>query len=125
MPGKGQISLSTYQSALLHSVELWKNTGKVRSLLVYGLENDATFFEGIEWLASNGIQPIISPFRALNGTVYSDTVPPSTQKLIEIYDTASKICQKYHIELGPDCMYCQNNTLSFDSRVVFLFDKKN
>ena len=122
MPGKGQIPLTTYQNALLHSVELWGNKGKVRSLLVYGLETDSTFLEGIEWLASNGIPPIISPFRALRGTIYADTVPPSTKNLIQIYNKASKICQKYNLNLGPDCIYCQNNTLSFDSRVVSHFD---
>lgn len=122
MPGKGQILLSTYKNALLHSVELWGNTGKVRSLLVYGLEGDSYFFEGIRWLAANGIQPIISPFRALSGTEYADTVPPTTEKLIHIYNTASDICQKYNINLGPDCIYCQNNTLSFDARIVSPFD---
>lgn len=122
MPGKGQIPLTTYQNALLHSVELWGNKGKVRSLLVYGLESDSSFLEGIEWLASNGVQPIISPFRALSGTIYADTVPPSTKNLIQIYNKASKICQKYNLNLGPDCIYCQNNTLSFDSRVVSHFD---
>ncbi len=122
MPGKGAISLLTYQEALLHGVELWGKTGKVRSILVYGLENDASFFEGIEWLASNGIQPIISPFRALNGTVYENTVPPNTQKIIDIYHKSSDICQKYNLNLGPDCIYCQNNTLSFNPCIVVPFD---
>ena len=118
MPGKGEIPLSIYKNALLQSVELWGNTGKVRSILVYGLESDSSFFKGIEWLASNGIQPIISPFRALCGTVYADTVPPSTDNLIQIYNKASQICKKYNLNLGPNCIYCQNNTLSFDSRVI-------
>lgn len=121
MPGKGKIPLSTYQNALLYSVKLWGNTGKVRSLLVYGLESDSTFLEGIEWLASNGIQPVISPFRALSGTVYANTAPPTTQNLMQIYDKASQICKKYNLNLGPDCIYCQNNTLSFDARVVSRF----
>lgn len=122
MPGKGEIPLTTYQNALLCSTKLWGNTGKVRSLLVYGLEADTTFLEGVEWLASNGIQPIISPFRALSGTVFADTVPPTTQNLIHIYNKASKICEKYNLNLGPECINCQNNTLSFDSRIVSHFD---
>lgn len=122
MPGKGKIPLTTYQNALLHSVKLWGNMGKVRSLLIYGLEADSTFLEGIEWLASNGIQPIISPFRALGGTVYADAVPPSTKDLIKIYNQATDICQRYSLNLGPDCIYCQNNTLSFDVRVISHFD---
>lgn len=122
MPGKGHIPLSTYQKALLHSVKLWGNTGKVRSLLVYGLENDMDFLEGIKWLSSHGIQPIISPFRALCGTAYANTVPPNTEKLIKIFNQVSDICKKYNMNPGPDCIYCQNNTLSFDSRVVFQHD---
>lgn len=121
MPGKGNIPLATYKNALLHSTELWGTTGKVRSLLVYGLEADETFLEGIEWLSSHGIQPIISPFRALRGTVYENTVPPETQKLINIYNKASTICQKYNLNLGPDCIYCQNNTLSFTSHIFSRF----
>ena len=48
MPGKGAIALETYKNALLYSVKLWGKTGNVRSLLVYGLEKNATFFFGIE-----------------------------------------------------------------------------
>lgn len=115
MPGKGKITLDTYKKALLHSVQLWGNTGNVRSLLVYGLEKDADFLQGVEWLASNGIQPIISPFRALRGTEYAHTVPAATERLIKIFEKANRICQMYHINLGPDCIYCQNNTLSFNA----------
>lgn len=118
MPGKGEIKLDTYKAALLHSVKLWGNTGNVRSLLLYGLESDSTFFEGIEWLASNGIQPVISPFRSLKGTEYAHIVPPSTEKLIEIFDKANNICQKNSLNLGPDCILCQNNTLSFNPCIV-------
>ena len=118
MPGKGKISLETYKNALLHGVELWGKTGNVRSLLIYGLEPDSSFWDGILWLTSNGIQPIISPFRALNGTAYKDTVPPSTQKLMKVYAQATEICNKFNLNLGPDCIYCQNNTLSFDSAVI-------
>ena len=125
MPGKGQIPLLDYKSALLYSTKLWGKTGNVRSLLVYGLENDSTFLEGITWLASNGIQPIISPFRPLKGTVYADTVPPSTLKLLQIYEISTQICAKYNLKLGPDCIYCQNNTLSFDAHIISRFDKKS
>lgn len=122
MPGKGTISLDTYKNALLYSTKLWGTTGKVRSLLIYGMETDETFLEGIEWLSLNGIQPIISPFRALGGTVYANMVPPETQKLIQIYNKASNICRNHNLNLGPDCIYCQNNTLSFASHIFSRFD---
>lgn len=125
MPGKGKIPINTYQKSLLYSVKLWGNTGNVKSILIYGLESDETFLKCVEWLSSNGIQPIISPFRPLKGTALANTVPTSTEKLIQIYYKASDICKKYNIKLGPDCIYCQNNTISFDSDVISPYDMKN
>lgn len=113
MPGKGRIPLEQYKETLIKSVELWGNTGNVRSLLIYGLDSDENFFAGIEWLASHGIQPIISPFRALKGTRLENYVPPSSERLITVYEKSTVICKKYGLNLGPDCIYCQNNTLSF------------
>lgn len=121
MPGKSNISLEVYKKALLHSVKLWGNTGNVRSILIYGLEPDEDFINGIIWLASNGIQPIISPFRALRGTLYESEVPPNTDKLLEIYEASQTICNKNNLELGPSCIYCQNNTLSFNPQMSFDF----
>lgn len=116
MPGKGNISLNCYKAALLHSVKLWGNNGNVKSLLVYGLEPDDSFLKGVSWLASHGIQPIISPFRPLKGTAFENKFPPSTQQLLTIFYKAEKICNRYHLSLGPSCVHCQNNTLSFSEQ---------
>lgn len=112
MPHKGAISLGEYQSALIHAVKLWGNTGKVKSLLVYGLETDKSFLSGIHWLASHGIQPIISVFRPLRNTEMQDRIPPESTSLQKIYFDALSICQLYNLYPGPDCLFCQNNTLS-------------
>lgn len=112
MPYKGIIPLSEYQNVLKYAVKLWGNTGKVKCLLVYGLEAEKSFLNGIEWLASNGIQPVISVFRPLRNTEMQNRIPPESISLQKIYFEALSICQPYNLYPGPECLFCQNNTLS-------------
>ncbi len=112
MPHKGSISLREYKNALIRAVELWGNTGNVKCLLVYGLETDNSFLSGIYWLASHGIQPIISVFRPLRNTKMQNIIPPESSVLQKIYYDALSICQSYNLYPGPECLFCQNNTLS-------------
>lgn len=122
MHGKGDISLDIYKAALLHSVQLWGMNGNVKSILVYGLEPDTSFLEAVNWLASHGIQPVISPFRPLSGTPLENRIPPTTEQLMDIYFKAENICRQYQLSLGPSCIYCQNNTLSFNDQTLLSFD---
>ncbi|MBP3459374.1 MAG: ATP-grasp domain-containing protein [Lachnospiraceae bacterium] len=112
MPGKGNIPLKQYMDALKQGVSLLGESGNVRSIILVGLENDETFFRGIEELAKNHIQPILSIFRPLPKTKMFHETPPSNEYLIQVYNKASKLCEKYGMRLGPSCVQCQNNTLS-------------
>lgn len=112
MPGKGNISLDVYIKAFKEAVRLWGKHGAVRSLIIYGLENDDIFLEGLEKLCSMGVEPIISAFRPLAGTIMQDYMPPKTQDIICMYKKASKIAEKFGLILGPDCIPCRNNTIS-------------
>ncbi len=120
MPGKGSISVENYKEALLKAVELWGKTGNVKSSILYGLESDASFLSGIEWLASHGIQPIISIFRPLQNTEMKNRIVPESTTLKKIFYAALNICQTYHLNPGPDCVYCQNNTLSLSNDIFSL-----
>lgn len=113
MPGKGDIPIEEYQSALLKAVSLWGEKGKVKSSLIYGIEPDDSFFEGVRWLSMHGIQPIVSIFRPLRNTVCSDYIPPDDIALAKVYDKITVITEDTPVSLGPDCVFCQNNTLSF------------
>lgn len=112
MPYKGSVSLSEYENAFKYAVKLWGSTGKVKCLLVYGLETEKSFLNGIHWLASNGIQPVISVFRPLRNTEMQNRIPPESISLQNIYFEALSICQLYNLYPGPECVFCQNNTLS-------------
>lgn len=119
MSGKGSVSLEKYKEALLKAVELWGTGGSVKSSILYGLESDVSFLSGIEWLASHGIQPVISVFRPLQNTKMKNRIVPGSAILQKIFYIASNICQTYHLNLGPNCVYCQNNTLSLSNDIFY------
>ena len=112
MPGKGKFPLSQYLSALEDGVLLWGNGGDVRTLFIAGLESTESLLQGIEVVASRGIMPILSVFRALKGTETENIVPPSNRWLLDLFESGERICQRYKLHLGPSCPACQNNTLS-------------
>ena len=47
MPGKGAILRKEYFAALKEAVKYWGNTGKVRSLMIVGLESEESLLQGI------------------------------------------------------------------------------
>ena len=113
MPGKGKIIEDIYFAAFEKAVKLWGNTGNVRSLLIYGFDLWDDFIEGIERLCKKGIEPIISIFRPLINTPLENLNPPPTVELFSLYRRCQSIARAHSLILGPDCMECQNNTLSY------------
>ena len=118
MPGKGKIPLKLYYTMLKESTHIWGKSGNVRSMIVVGLEKEQSLMEGIEYLAQNGIQPILSPFGPRQDTVLKDYIPFNSEKLLKIFLEADRICRKYGIKPGPDNIECQNNTLSIPDKYL-------
>lgn len=118
MPGKGEIPLKQYENAFEKAVDLWGNKGAVRSLMVLGLEACESFYNGINWLSEHGVMPIISVFRPMDTIYLSNVLPPENEKLEEIYYKALEITKKYNLFPGPDCIDCQNNTLSLPQNLL-------
>ncbi len=63
-------------------------------------------------LIENGIQPMLSVFRPLQGTALERYLPPKMTALYRLYFAMEKECEAHALHLGPSCLYCQNNTLS-------------
>lgn len=112
MPGKGTIPLKQYIDTLKVSTSLWGKTGNVRSALIVGLNSQKTLLEAIQYLCQLGVQPMLSVFRPMIGTKLENTVSPSNQTLLSIYNKATDICSDYNLELGPTCKECRNNMLA-------------
>lgn len=115
MPGKGAIPLERYGNALEKAVELLGNKGAVRTAFVVGLESMDSVLEGVEYACSRGVAPIFSVFRPIPYTEMETVNPPENEWLLELYEKADAICQRYGLKMGPECPACQNNTLAFDT----------
>lgn len=115
MPGKGNIPLERYKKAMEKAVSLLGNKGAVRSAFVVGLESMESLLQGVEFICKIGVAPIFSVFRPIPYTEMENVNPPENEWLLEAYQKAEAICSRYKLKMGPDCVACQNNTLSFDS----------
>lgn len=115
MPGKGFIPLERYRVALEKAVEQLGNKGAVRSAFILGLEKMDSLLEGVEFVCKLGVAPIFSVFRPIPCTEMEYVNPPENEWLLDAYEKAELICNKYDLKLGPDCPACQNNTLAFDT----------
>lgn len=116
MPGKSIISREHYYETLEMAVSLWGKEGNVRSMIILGLEPEESVLAGIEKLCKIGVQPMLSIFRPLKDTPLYSYMPPATEVLLEQYKKIKSICQKYNQNLGPTCIFCQNNTLSIPEK---------
>lgn len=122
MPGKGELSLEVYDRNFKTAVKLWGKNCKVRSAFIVGLENKESLYAGIEYVCKIGVSPILSLFKPILGTELEYMLPPSNSEILDICRHIQKICNKYNIELGPSCSYCEDNTLKISSN-QFIFPK--
>ena len=111
MPGKGQIPLQTYIEALKNSVNIWGNTGNVRTMFIVGLESKNSLLTGIDNICRLGVSPILSLFKPIDGTPLSHLLPPSDEEILDIVCKVETICKKHNVPMGPTCVCCEDNTL--------------
>lgn len=89
--------------------------GRVRSMLMVGLEPMADTLDGIRAIVERGCVPVLSPFRPDPATPLRDAAPPSAELLEETYLRALDITSAADVRLGPSCPPCSHNTLTFTS----------
>ena len=92
--------------------------GRVRSMLLVGLEPIESTLKGVEAIAERGGLPVLSPFRPDTVTPMRKVPPPSYQLMREVYVRGQEIATKYGVVLGPTCPPCTHNTLSFAEDVT-------
>lgn len=112
MPGKWKLGKSQYFELIDRAVETF-GAGRVRSLLIVGLEPLEDTLRGVEALAQRGCEPVLSPFRPDPSTPLRHHSPPTISQLIELYERSIEIATRYAVRLGPKCVPCQHNTLTF------------
>ena len=87
--------------------------GRVRSLLLVGIEPIEDTLAGVEALAARGCDPVLSPFRPDPSTPMRAIPPPTEADLGEVWERSEEIVARYGMRLGPRCVPCMHNTLTF------------
>lgn len=111
MPGKSCITIDKYLSVLENAVKIWGNAGAVRSIFILGLEPKESLLEGIEQICKLGVSPILSILKPIPNTRLEHMISFRNKEIIALYKDILSICEKYHVTLGPQCHYCEDNTL--------------
>jgi hypothetical protein len=111
--GKYDIGRENYLRFIEDAVDVF-GLGKIRSLLMIGIEPLEDTLEGVRALAERGCDPVLSPFVPDPATPLRDEKPPSVELQKEAYLRAREIVDKYNgVVLGPRCIPDQHNTLAF------------
>jgi hypothetical protein len=113
MPRKHARSSPHIARTVEGALEAVGGDGRVRSLVIIGLEDAETTLRGIEFLARLGCDPVLSPFRPSRNTPLANLEPPTEEYLLEVYLRALDIAAAHGVRLGPRCIPCQHNTLTF------------
>ena len=100
-----------FDLAIRRAVELTGGEGRVRSLLLVGLEDVESTLAGVRWLAERGCDPVLSPFRPADGTALATYPPPTPEILLQVLCEAMEIAARYGVKIGPRCVPCQHNCL--------------
>jgi biotin synthase-related radical SAM superfamily protein len=87
--------------------------GRVRSLVLVGAEPLEDTLNAIQALAERGCEPVLSPFCPHPSTPMAAHPSPSADQLAEAYERASEVASRNGMRLGPKCVPCQHNTLTF------------
>lgn len=112
-PYKQGLGLDAFAHTIGRAVELTGGEGRVRSLLLVGLEPVEETLRGVRFLAELGCDPCLSPFRPAAGTALAHHPLPEAALLEDIYLASLVIAEEHGVKLGPRCIPCQHNTVSF------------
>ena len=113
MPGKCCQGKDSYYEVFREAVKIF-GIGNVRSALLVGLVKEENLYNEIITLASMGVLPCLSAFRALPNSEFENEQGPSNEYLLKVYQKAKSLLQNQQgeiRELGPRCTACRNNML--------------
>lgn len=121
IPEKHRLGKEVFANNLARAVEATGGEGRVRSLILAGLEDLQSTLQGVELIAGLGADPVLSPFRPSAGTALHRVEPPGVDFLERVYLEAKEIVERHGVELGPRCIPCQHNTLTFPVGAGYYF----
>lgn len=122
-PGKTRrVGRDRWIESLFEARDLLKPARTLSSFVV-GLEPKETLLEGIDYLSSNGVWPIMSPFIPMVGTEYEGKQAPDPDWVWDVHEKATEIIHKNLPDAFCDeiwegdigiCPSCTTTKLFFD-----------
>ena len=112
MPKKSKLFIKSRWDYLKYAVDVL-GSGKVRSILIVGLEPLSSTLRGAEKLISLGVIPVLSPYIP-NNNFQSNILPskqPSAEIMIKAFKKVSNMMINTTLSLGPKCIPCSHNTI--------------
>ena len=114
MPQKFRQGIDTYLGFIEQAATVL-GPGRVRSMLMVGLEPSEDTLEGVRAIIDNGGVPVLSPFRPDPSTPLHDRKPALFGELEAVFLRAERIADQAGTILGPTCLPCTHNTLTLKS----------
>lgn len=111
MRRKADQGLEHYLGFLEQAAEVL-GAGRVRSMLLVGLEPIEDTLAGVNAIAERGCVPVLSPFRPDQSTPLRDVPPPDAATMEDTYLRARDIASSHGAALGPSCIPCSHNTMT-------------
>lgn len=115
MPHKFGRGVPFYLGAI-ESAVVALGPGRVRSMLLVGLETMDSTLEGVRAVTERGGIAVLSPFRPDPRTPMSSYRPPTRTEMLQVYLRAEDIVSSLGGSLGPGCTPCTHNTLTISGR---------
>ncbi|MBI4534448.1 MAG: radical SAM protein [Candidatus Melainabacteria bacterium] len=117
IPSKARhLGLNHYLDYIEASVSAF-GVGFVQSLVVFGqaIEPIESTLAAVKALAKRGCMPVLSAFRPDFTTPMGKEPPATMEEIKHVYIEAMDICENSGsgVKLGPRCMACQHNTITF------------
>jgi len=99
MPIKGKNTIANYIKVWQKCVDIFEEN-EVYTMVIAGLgEDDESILRGVELAASCGVVASIVPHTPMRNAVYEDMEPPTTERMLYLYEEALPIYEKYGLEL--------------------------
>jgi hypothetical protein len=121
MPLKHRRSTPYLAETIRAAVDSVGSDGRVRSLVIVGLDEPADTLAALRFLAELGCEPVLSPFRPARNTRLAMWKPPAENLLIDVYGAAADIVAACGLKLGPRCIPCQHNTLVIPQGIGYYY----
>lgn len=99
MPLKGKNSIQNYIEVWEKCVRIFEHN-EVYTMVIAGLgESDESILKGVELAASKGVVASIVPHTPMRRAVYEDFTPPAVSRMLDLYEKALPIYDKYGLKL--------------------------